>query len=66
MALELEGRSKAIFVVTTVLFAISFVTVCLRCFVRLKIVRSFGWDDGFMVLAMVCKRNPSPGKTRQS
>lgn len=44
-----------IFIVTTVLFAIAFVSVCLRCFVRLKIVKSFGWDDGFMVLAMVCK-----------
>ncbi|KAL2003843.1 hypothetical protein VTN02DRAFT_2060 [Thermoascus thermophilus] len=52
MGLELEGRSMTIFVVTTVLFAIAFVFVCLRCFVRLKIVKSFGWDDGFMVLAM--------------
>lgn len=51
--LPLEGRSQAIFVVTTVFLGLSFVAVCLRCFVRLRLVRAFGWDDGLMVSAMV-------------
>lgn len=51
--LPLEGRSQTIFVVTTIFLGISFIAVCLRCFVRLKIVRAFGWDDTLMVFAMV-------------
>lgn len=51
--LPLEGRSISIFVVTTIFLAISFITVCLRCFVRLWIVKAFGWDDAMMVFAMV-------------
>lgn len=51
--LPLEGRSQTIFIVTTVFLGISFIAVCLRCFVRIKIVRAFGWDDTLMVFAMV-------------
>lgn len=51
--LPLEGRSQTIFIVTTVFLGLSFISVCLRCFVRLKLVRAFGWDDGLMVFAMV-------------
>lgn len=49
----LEGRSLSIFVVPLVFLVISLVAVSLRCFVRLKVVRSFGWDDVCMVLAML-------------
>ncbi|KAL4897345.1 P-type ATPase [Aspergillus ambiguus] len=49
---ELEGRSLSIFVVTVVFLALSFIAVCLRCFVRLRLVRAFGWDDALMVFAM--------------
>lgn len=52
--LPLEGRSQSIFIVTTVFLGISFIAVCLRCFVRLRLVKAFGWDDTFMVCAMVC------------
>lgn len=55
--LPLEGRSKSIFIVTTVFLGISFIAVCLRCFVRLRLVKAFGWDDALMVFAMV---NESP------
>lgn len=48
-----EGRSTAIFVVTTVFLGLSFIAVCLRCFVRIKLVKAFGWDDCLMVFAMV-------------
>lgn len=51
--LPLEGRSEAIFIVTTVFLGISFIAVCLRCFVRLRLVKAFGWDDALMVFAMV-------------
>lgn len=51
---ELKGRSEAIFIVTIIFLGLSFVAVCLRCFVRLKLVKAFGWDDALMVFAMVC------------
>lgn len=51
--LPLEGRSLSIFIVTTIFLGFSFIAVCLRCFVRLKIVNAFGWDDALMVFAMV-------------
>ncbi|KAL4796203.1 hypothetical protein BDV19DRAFT_388351 [Aspergillus venezuelensis] len=48
----LEGHSLSIFVVTLVFLVLSFAAVALRCFVRLRLVKAFGWDDGLMVLAM--------------
>ncbi|KAJ5639149.1 uncharacterized protein N7484_007011 [Penicillium longicatenatum] len=51
--LPLEGRSLSIFVVTTIFLGLSFIAVCLRCFVRIKLVKAFGWDDGLMVFAML-------------
>lgn len=50
---EFKGRSESIFVVTIVFLCISLIAVFLRCFVRLKLVKAFGWDDGLMVSAMV-------------
>lgn len=52
--IEFKGRSESIFIVTVVFLGISFIAVCLRCFVRLRLVRAFGWDDALMVFAMVC------------
>ncbi|KAJ5769484.1 hypothetical protein N7520_004043 [Penicillium odoratum] len=51
--LPLEGRSLSIFIVTTIFLGISFIAVCLRCFVRIKLVKAFGWDDALMVFAML-------------
>ncbi|KAL4809962.1 hypothetical protein BDV18DRAFT_150402 [Aspergillus unguis] len=48
----LEGRSLSIFVVTLVFLILSFISVVLRCFVRLRLVRAFGWDDALMVFGM--------------
>ena len=50
---EFKGREESIFAVTIVFFALSFITVTLRCFVRLRLVKAFGWDDALMVFAMV-------------
>jgi hypothetical protein len=52
--LPLEDRALAIFVVSAVMVGLSIITVAMRCFVRLYIVRAFGWDDGLMVIALVC------------
>ncbi|KAJ5199523.1 hypothetical protein N7491_011269 [Penicillium cf. griseofulvum] len=46
-----NGGSNAIIITTAVLFGFSLVTVSLRCFVRLKIVKCFGPDDALMVAA---------------
>ncbi|KAL2851252.1 hypothetical protein BJX68DRAFT_254851 [Aspergillus pseudodeflectus] len=48
-----SGRSQAIVVVASVSFAISTMTVCVRCFVRYHLVRAFGWDDVSMLLASI-------------
>ncbi|KAH3297912.1 hypothetical protein KXV87_004877 [Aspergillus fumigatus] len=48
----LNGRSEAIVAATSVFLALSLVTVCLRCFVRARVVRAFGLDDWTMVAAM--------------
>ncbi|KAJ5519584.1 hypothetical protein N7463_000037 [Penicillium fimorum] len=51
--LPLEGRSQSIFIVTTIFLGVSFIAVCLRCFVRIRLVKAFGWDDTLMVCAML-------------
>ncbi|PYH96666.1 P-type ATPase [Aspergillus ellipticus CBS 707.79] len=51
--MPLEGRSKTILIVSVVIMAISIITACLRCWVRLRIIRAFGWDDALMVVAVV-------------
>lgn len=53
--LPLVGHSLAIFVVAAVMVSLSIVAVLMRCFVRLFLVRAFGWDDGLMVIALVCQ-----------
>lgn len=46
-------RSKSIIIATAVSVGISLISMCLRCFVRLRVVRAFGKDDATMVVAMV-------------
>ncbi|KAJ5464335.1 uncharacterized protein N7458_000021 [Penicillium daleae] len=48
----MEG-SDAIIIVAAVFLSISLIAVCLRCFVRLKIVKAFGYDDSLMVMATI-------------
>ncbi|GIC87283.1 ion-transporting P-type ATPase SPF1 [Aspergillus udagawae] len=50
--LHFPDRSASIFIVTIVFLGLSFIAVCLRCFVRLRLVKAFGWDDTIMVAAM--------------
>ncbi|KAJ5344068.1 uncharacterized protein N7506_002433 [Penicillium brevicompactum] len=51
-AMTLEGRSLAIFLVSIVMMSLSLAIVSLRTFVRLCIVRAFGWDDASMIAAL--------------
>jgi hypothetical protein len=51
--MPLEGPSLAIFVVSVAMMALSAVTVLLRTFVRLYILRAFGCDDVLMLAALV-------------
>lgn len=51
--MHLAGPSLAIFVVSIVMMVLSIVAVSLRTFVRLYIVRAFGWDDVLMLAALV-------------
>ncbi|KAL4914765.1 hypothetical protein BDW62DRAFT_204272 [Aspergillus aurantiobrunneus] len=63
--LPLVDRSLAIFVVAAVMVGLSIVAVLMRCFVRLYIVRAFGWDDGlmalFIALSVFCMLGPVYG-----
>lgn len=59
--MPLVGPSLAILVVSIVMMALSIVTVLLRIFVRIYIVRAFGWDDGLMVAALVSYPEESTG-----
>lgn len=40
--------------VAAAFLTLSSLAVFLRCYVRLRIVRAFGWDDLIMIVAMVC------------
>ena len=60
----LHDRSLSIFIVTTIFLGISFISVCLRCFVRIKLVKAFGWDDTLMVFAMVNKAILTEGRAQ--
>ncbi|EPS33971.1 hypothetical protein POX_a01042 [Penicillium oxalicum] len=51
--LPLEGKSLVTFIVSAVMLGCSVVAVALRIFVRCRLVKGFGWDDSFMVLALV-------------
>ncbi|KAJ5216651.1 uncharacterized protein N7498_003058 [Penicillium cinerascens] len=50
--MPLAGPSLAIFIISIVMMIISIVTVSMRTFVRLYLVRAFGWDDVLMLAAL--------------
>lgn len=47
-------RKTAVQTVAAVFLPIATITVMLRIYVRGWIVKAFGWDDGMMVIALVC------------
>jgi hypothetical protein len=50
-----ENRGPELLAVCATFVSMAFVSVVLRCYVRLRIVKAFGWDDGFMVVALVSR-----------
>lgn len=48
-----DDRSPVVKAVAATFCSIAFVTVLLRCYARLFVVKAFGVDDGAMVLSMV-------------
>lgn len=48
-----DDRSLVVKAVPAVFLTIACLTVILRCYVRISIVKAFGVDDGAMVLSMV-------------
>ncbi|KAL4802433.1 hypothetical protein BDV18DRAFT_163837 [Aspergillus unguis] len=51
-SLPLEGHSLAIFATAAVMLVLAIIAVAMRSFVRIYLVRAFGWDDGLMVIAL--------------
>lgn len=48
-----DDRSLVVKVIPAIFCSIAFLTVLLRCYVRVFVVKAFGVDDGAMVLSMV-------------
>jgi hypothetical protein len=56
---KMEDKGPTILAVMAVFYALCFITVALRCYVRAHIVKDgFGIDDGLCVFAMVCTDIP--------
>jgi hypothetical protein len=51
-------RPAAVRGVAAAFLSLSSVAVILRCYVRLRIVKAFGWDDIVMIFAMVYLSSP--------
>lgn len=49
-------RGVDMFAVNVLFLVLTVPTVLLRCYVRAKIIRSFGWDDWLMIVAQVCDK----------
>jgi hypothetical protein len=48
-----EDRSLEVRAVAAAFMTVAVVTVMLRCYVRARLVKAFGWDDTSMVVALV-------------
>ena len=53
-AMATPDRGWVILAVSWPLFSICTILVALRVWVRTRIIRSWGWDDPFIILAMLC------------
>lgn len=49
----MTDRNLEVKAVAATFMSVAAVTVMLRCYVRLRIVKGFGWDDGVMAIAML-------------
>ncbi|DAA78147.1 TPA_exp: Integral membrane protein [Trichophyton benhamiae CBS 112371] len=48
------NKGHIIIILTWTGFSISLLLVIARIWTRVKVVRAFGWDDGFIILALAC------------
>ncbi|KAF5855653.1 hypothetical protein ETB97_008845, partial [Aspergillus alliaceus] len=48
-----EDRSVEVRAVAAAFMSVAVVTVILRCYVRGRLVKAFGWDDTAMVIALL-------------
>ena len=54
------NRGPELQAVCSTMVSISFISVALRVWVRARIIKAFGWDDFFMVLALVSQPERLP------
>lgn len=47
------NRNAAVKALPPAFLGLSLVTVLLRCYVRIRVTKAFGWDDGLMIIALV-------------
>ena len=55
MAITPAGRGPQLLGAATFLIALSTITIALRAYTRAFVVKSFGLDDWFAVIAWVCQ-----------
>ena len=58
MAIDSEdndtSRSQMLLLSSSICLVFAWISVSLRVWVRAVMIKSFGWDDSLMVLALVC------------
>jgi hypothetical protein len=55
-----DDRSRQLRAVAITFIPLVCMTMALRCYMRAKVIRALGWDDGVMVMALVCNFLPGP------
>lgn len=58
MTVPIAGRGPQVDGVVGLFLAMSSIAICLRCYCRVLVVKSFGLDDWFAVIAWVCSSSP--------
>jgi hypothetical protein len=53
ISFEMQAKALQLFAVTIAFLVLAWVTVGLRCFTRLKIIKAFGLDDYLIVVSLV-------------
>ena len=48
-----HDRGDTIIVINVVFLGLGLILVCLRVYVRTKVIKNFGWDDFLIILALV-------------
>jgi hypothetical protein len=49
----MQDRGPELAALISVLLAFEIITVCIRCYVRVFLIKSFGYDDWLMVATLV-------------